>query len=140
MQALGPAPEAGFSMNGATGPGGPMGARPFGARGALLAVAASEPPSGGREKPNPSTFLKSATSRAFEGKSLWLQLPVIPPLSPSRYVIDSPSLPAVRNGDYGGGGRGENVSPGFLLRERGCRCFELPFVGPLLKKSEPRKH
>ena len=133
MQALGPTPEAGLPVNGATGPGSPMGARPFCARSALLAVAASEPSSDGREEPNFGTFFKGATTRAFEGKSLWLQLPVVPPLRPSRYVIDSSSLPAGQNGDYRGGGRGKDVSPGFLLWERGCRCFELPFVGPLFK-------
>ena len=79
---MGPAPEASFPVNRATGPGSPMGTAPFSARGALLAIAASEPSSYGGEKPDLSTVPKCATARALKVKELWLQLPVVPPFPP----------------------------------------------------------
>ena len=54
-QALGSAPEARFSMDGAPGPGDPMRTQPPSARGTQLAIVTSESPSSGCEKLNPNT-------------------------------------------------------------------------------------
>ena len=61
MQARGPAPEARFPVDRASGPGGSMLACPTRARGALLAVTAKEPFGNGREKSDMHTVPNVAT-------------------------------------------------------------------------------
>ena len=116
---MGPTSESSFPMDRAAGPGSPMGTAPFCARGALLADIAREPPSNGGEKPDFNTLPGVTTGGALKHEGLRSLLPVIPPFPSTRDVIDPPSLPVVEQGDYGGGGRGEDVSPRLLLRERG---------------------
>ena len=65
MQALGPTPEASLPVFRATGPGGPVFTTPFGARGALPACTAGEPPSCGGEQLDVHTIPEGATAREF---------------------------------------------------------------------------
>ena len=139
-QALGPAPEADFPVNRATGPGSPMDTTPSSARGTLLAVFASESSSDSCKKPDFGTFLTGAAARAFKGKSQWLQLPVVPPFPPYRDVIDPPNLPAGKYVDNRGGGRGDEVYPRLLLRERGSRGSKHAFMIALFDHPKSSQH
>ena len=67
--AFGPAPEALLSMTRAFGPQNAMLAFPSCARGALLAITASEPSSHGCKKLNLSTFFAAAASRAAKNET-----------------------------------------------------------------------
>ena len=135
--ALGPAPEAKFSVFRAFSPGGTMLTKPPRAGGALLATTASETPSSGCEKPNLSTISNTAARRAAEVEKLWFQLPVVPPFPPHDYVVVHVVPPAGQDGEEGGGTRGEQVEPRLLLWERGSRSFKLSLVLPLFNKPDP---
>jgi hypothetical protein len=80
---------------------------PSSARGALLAIAASETPSDGGEQFDFCTIPGCGTGGAHQNEGQWFQLSVIPPFPSNGYVVQSSSLTVVHQGDYGGGGRGE---------------------------------
>jgi hypothetical protein len=117
-QALGPAPEASLPAYRAVDPGGPVKTDPTRASSVPPAGTTGETLSNASEEPSFGTLFECTAAWASQGKVGGLKLPSVPTFPPHSYVIDSPGLPAGKNVNEGGGGRGKDRDPRLLFRDR----------------------